>query len=57
MIARPCRLHGRVERQDICLERNAVNERNNLRHLLRAFGNGLHIAGDLPHQLAALTRL
>jgi hypothetical protein len=54
MVARPCRLNGRVERQNIGLERNAVNQRNNLRHLLGAFGNGLHIVGNLPHQLPAL---
>ncbi len=57
MVARSCRLNGRVERQNIGLECNAVNQRNDLRHLLGAFGNGLHIVGNLPHQLPALTRL
>ena len=51
----PRRFYRRIQRQNICLEGNAVNQGDNLRHLTRAVGNGLHIGRHLRHQLAPLT--
>ncbi len=49
MIPRSCRFNGGVKRQNIGLESDTVNQRDNLCHLLGAVGNRLHIVRNLPH--------
>jgi len=58
---RPCsparrRFHSRVQREDVGLERDAVDHADDVDDLLRAVVDALHRVDDLAHDLAALHR-
>mmetsp|Transcript_7843 Transcript_7843/g.14847 ORF Transcript_7843/g.14847 Transcript_7843/m.14847 type:complete len:260 (+) Transcript_7843:55-834(+) len=53
LLARTRRLHRRVQRQDVGLERNAIDHADDVGDLARAVGDALHAVRDLAHHLAA----
>ncbi|VFR59866.1 hypothetical protein ANK2_1937 [plant metagenome] len=56
LFARTRGFHCGIQRQDVGLERNAVDDRHDFRDLLRAGGDGLHRADHLRHGGATAVR-
>jgi len=56
LLARTCRLDRRVQRQDIGLERNAINDANDVGNLAAALVDALHGFDHLSDRLTALLR-
>jgi len=56
LLARARRFHGRVERQDVGLERNAVHHAHDLADAPRAVGDALHAVHHFVDGLAAALR-
>jgi len=56
LLARPRRLHGRIQREDVGLECDTVDHRNDLRDLVRTLRNAAHLVDDLIDHFAAARR-
>ncbi|CCK16038.1 hypothetical protein BN136_2048 [Cronobacter universalis NCTC 9529] len=56
LLARARRFHRRVEREDVGLERDAVDDVSYLRNLVRAGGDFVHGANDAIHHVPAFQR-
>ena len=54
MLAGARRFHRRVQRQNVGLERNGVDQVDNVGHPVRRFVNQAHFAGHLLHHLAVV---
>ena len=54
MLTRARRFDRRIQRQNISLEGNGVDQVDNVGHPVRCFVNQAHLAGDLLHHLAVV---
>ncbi len=57
LLARARRLHGGVQRQQICLEGDAVDQRGDVGDLAVALGDAIHGRDHLRHDFAAALAL